>query len=33
MKGAGELFKLARLCKIQSFITKGRLHSRPPQLK
>jgi len=22
MKGAGELFKLTRLCKIQSFITK-----------
>jgi len=33
MKGAGELFKLTRLCKIQSFITKGRLHSRPSQLK
>jgi hypothetical protein len=27
MKGASELFKLTRLCKIQSFITKGRLHS------
>ncbi|PYJ45681.1 MAG: hypothetical protein DME85_12930 [Verrucomicrobia bacterium] len=33
MKGAGELFKLTRLCKIQSFITKGRPHSRPSQLK
>ena len=33
MKGAGELFKLTHLCKIQSFITKGRHHSRPSQLK